>query len=207
MIIGGGDRGAFSTLISSTSLERRFHRLVSEVPSDVRTNDALSASTVASAPARSRLRDGWFATTATLWPRRKSDGAQLRGTTSWACAVVAVCWRCRRRTQKRPRPMRSTPPAAPRQAPTMTPTRWCTSFGALVVAKMEEEDNRAAPKGKDDRSDCRGREAVLHVGGAVSVTCIYDGVEESIELAGRTIGPFVETTCRIAGAPFERCCL
>ena len=169
---GSGDLGTFSTLMSSTSVDL-FHRFVSEVSSDVGAIDALSAS----APARSRLRDGWFATTVTLWPRRKSDGAQPRGTTSWAWAL-AVCWRCRSSIQKRPRPMRSTPPAAPRQAPTMTPTRRCTSFGALVVARMVDSlatpPSRYRVEGKDGPSDCRGREEVSHVGDAVNVTWIYE---------------------------------
>jgi len=78
MIGGSGDLGTFSTLMSSTSVDL-FHRFVSEVSSDVKAMDELSASSV---PARSRLRDGWFAMTAMLGPQRRSGGVQLRGTMS-----------------------------------------------------------------------------------------------------------------------------
>jgi hypothetical protein len=56
---GSGDRGAFSTLISNTSVDL-FHCFVSEVSSDAGVTDAVSVL----APARSMLRDGWFAITA-----------------------------------------------------------------------------------------------------------------------------------------------
>ena len=60
----------------------------------------------------------------------------------------------------------------------MTPTRWCTSFGALVVARME--DNLAVPSkyracGNDGSSDCRlTREGVSsHIGDGVTGDCRY----------------------------------
>jgi hypothetical protein len=57
---GSGDRGAFSTLISNTSVDL-FHCFVSEPSSDAGATDMVSVS----APARSMLRDGWFATITT----------------------------------------------------------------------------------------------------------------------------------------------